>query len=198
MGIWGVKAALNQIKFQDEGAKRQIEAERLFRCVDHLEKQVDIFSSSVYLETRKSLASKRLLEDSLASLDIDDPPEEAYEILNFFEHLAFLVERKHLIEYDVWHSFWYWAEAYYCDFEALIRAELNDDPTAFCDFVKLMEKLKAVQKAEGGSTSKWESDELVEFYRLEKGANKKIGTQNKEQIVKRSKLKNKILKIETK
>ncbi len=46
----------------------------------------------------------------------------AFEVLDFYEHLALLVKKGHLDLYDVWHTFYEWAQPVYVDMQALIES----------------------------------------------------------------------------
>jgi len=147
-------------------AYRQIENERAYRRIDNLEAQIDRFDREPIAGHRKKLAEARLdaSRTRLRILDVDDPPTSAYEVLNFFEHIAFLVEKGHLNIYDVWHSFGYWARATYYDFRSLIEYEQREDPSTYCDFLKLDARLRKIDIEETGAENTWLPDELVNYY----------------------------------
>jgi len=147
-------------------AYRQIENERVYRRIENLEEQLRRFDGAPIAEHRKRLAEGRLnaSRSELRSLDPEDPPSCAYELLNFFEHVAFLTEKGHLDIYDVWHSFDYWATAYYFDLRPVIEAEQQDDSSSYCDFVTLISHLRPIEMREAGQLSTWVADELVNFY----------------------------------
>lgn len=150
-------------------AYRQIENERAYRRIENLEEQMDRFDSDPIAKYRKELATQRLDagKSKLRKLDVEDPPDCAYEILNFFEHIGFLVEHGHLNAYDVWHTFEYWATAYFYDFRGVIELEQRDDPSFYSDFVRLIANLREIQKREAGRENTWLEDELVGFYQTE-------------------------------
>ena len=150
-------------------AYRQIENERGYRRIENLEEQMERFDSDPVGEYRRALAQERLdaARTRLRKLDVDNPPNCAYELLNFFEHIAFLVEKGHLNLYDVWHTFDYWATAYYYDFRAVIELEQRDDVSSYSDFVNLISQLRRIQIEETGQENTWLEDELVGFYNAE-------------------------------
>jgi hypothetical protein len=148
---------------------RQIENERVYRRIENLEEQLRRFDTNPLAEHRKKLAEARLdsSHTKLRNLDAEYPPTNSYEILNFFEHIAFLVDKGHLDMYDVWHSFDYWATAYYFDLRSVIEVEQRDDASSYCDFVKLIAQLRSIQIKEAGRENTWVGDELVGFYASE-------------------------------
>ena len=147
----------------------QIRNERGYRRIENLENLIRQFESEPLAGQRKALASDRLTKqrESLLELDPEDPPNAAYDVLNFFEHIAFLVRKKHLAEYDVWHTFHYWASAVYYDLRTVIECEQIDDKTTFRDFLWLWPRLERIQKEQGGCDNAWVQDELVTFYKSE-------------------------------
>jgi hypothetical protein len=180
---WGAVTAVSTAALVVTGAGaiyfayRQIENERVYRRIENLEEQLGRFDADPIANHRKTLAEARLdaSKATLRSLDAEDPPVSTYEILNFFEHIAFLVDKGHLNVFDVWHTFDYWATAYYYDFRSVIEVEQRDDCSSYCDFVKLITQLREVQIKETGRENTWLPDELVGFYSSELEDVKKPG-----------------------
>ena len=85
----------------------QLENERKYRRIENLEAQIQRFDSKAIVLQRTALAKARVDTDlkKLVKLDLDDTPNSAYKILNYFEHLSLLVRKGHLAAFDVWHSF---------------------------------------------------------------------------------------------
>src|ERR1700728_3288950 len=120
----------------------QIAIQRRQTRVDNLEKQIDRFESEQFQRTRRGLAGKRLdRSDELIALDLADIPIELQEILDFFEHIAFLVRRGHLGSYDVWHTFATWIGPVYWDAREYIAIEQLDDKTIYEDLVWLYHRM---------------------------------------------------------
>ncbi len=131
----------------------------------NLERELDRFDSKLMRMNRKALAEKRLQEDgTLRALDEADAPSELYEVLNFFEHLAFMVRRGYLDLYPTWHSFVHWASAYYCDAQRVIEYEQGDDVTYFPDFVWLVGQMGKENVRQGGKPS----TDIEQFYAEER------------------------------
>src|SRR5580692_5420127 len=92
----------------------QLRHERQYRSVANLEKQLSFFLSDSFVAARRRLAQARLDltgdDAKLQAWELDSPPVTAFEVLDFYEHLALLVKKGHLDIYDVWHTFYEWAQ----------------------------------------------------------------------------------------
>ena len=75
---------------------------------------------------------------SLAPWEIDDPPVSAFEVLDFYEHLALLVKKGHLDLYDVWHTFYEWAQPVYVDLQPLIEGPESPYRDHYVDLQRMM------------------------------------------------------------
>ena len=63
---------------------------------------------------------------TLVNWALDSPPVSVFEILDFYEHLSLLVKKGHLDVYDVWHTFYEWAQPVYVDMQQLIESPDSD------------------------------------------------------------------------
>lgn len=145
-------------------AKRQLKQDRDAARIDNLERQLEAFDSERFLNIRRRLASLRARNGKLQPLAEDDAPSEMYDVLNFFEHLAFLVREKYLPAYHVWHAFGYWAFSFFYDARRVIEFEQIDDPTFFDDFEWLINKLQKIEARECGHRNIPSEDDLLDFY----------------------------------
>jgi hypothetical protein len=145
-------------------AWKQLATQRDVARVDSLEKQVFYFESEHFLKFRKALAKSRIQGGRLSAIDVDDPPSEAYVLLNFFEHIGLLVRRKHLDVYDVWHSFAYWATPLYYDARRLIEYEQLEDLSYYDDFVWLISEMQRIQAERNGQPDIPSDEDLFYFY----------------------------------
>jgi hypothetical protein len=137
--------------------------------LDNLERVLEWFDSDRFVKLRKSLATKRLTSSgTLRGLDLNNPPGEAYDLLDFFEHIGFLVKKGHLNEYDVWHTFVAWIAAIHSDFKELTAIEQADDKTAYCDFCWLFRRVERVDLKQGGSGVLFDDLDLEGHYEYEK------------------------------
>src|SRR5271157_84619 len=145
-------------------AKRQLKQDRNAARIDNLERQMEFFDSERFVSIRKRLASSRTKNGKLQPLSDDDAPSELYDVLNFFEHLGFLVREKHLPAYHVWHAFGYWAFSFFYDARRVIEYEQANDPTFFDDFEWLIGKLQRIETKQCGRKDIPSDDELLGFY----------------------------------
>ncbi len=110
-------------------AALQLRHERDYRSVANLEKQLGFFLSEGFLAARRKLAVDRMDGEELKPLDKDDPPVSVFEVLDFYEHLGLLVKKGHLNIYDVWHTFYEWAQPVYAD----LRPMIEDPESSYID-----------------------------------------------------------------
>jgi hypothetical protein len=140
-------------------AWKQLKQFREAARVQHLVRLVEQFENPPLVNIRKSLADKRLRGTA-------EPPE-LENLLNFFETIGLLVRRGHLDASDVWSSFSYWMFNVFADFRGVIEEEQKDDPTYYSDFSELIERLRLIEKEEGGTAYPPSADDIEEFWRYE-------------------------------
>jgi hypothetical protein len=140
-------------------ARRQLSQGREADKIKHLLRFVEQFDNVPLAAARKSLAEKRLR-------GVEDPPE-AENILNFFETIGLLVKRDYLDPHDVWSAFSYWMFCMFADWRESIEQEQKEDPTYYSDFTSLIERLKAIEKAEHGLSDRPSKEDLKEFWQYE-------------------------------
>jgi hypothetical protein len=70
-------------------AKRQLEDFRRESRIKHLIDLVDQFEREPLATHRRALGSKRAPGGNLHTLDLDNPPPELYDVINFFEHMGY-------------------------------------------------------------------------------------------------------------
>ncbi len=150
----------------------QLRNEREYRAVANLEKQLSFFLSDNFAAARRRLAEDRLDREGLQPLDPEDPPISSLEVLDFYEHLALLVKKGHLEIYDVWHTFYEWAQPVYVDLQIVI--EKDDGPFAdhYNDLKRLMRQMDDIQlrrmhKRNANHWSLWTPDRIIEHYKFE-------------------------------
>ena len=102
-------------------AALQLRHEREYRSVDNLEKQLSFFPQRAVRRCARRLAQARVSQQVCIPWSIDEPPVVAFEVLDFYEHLGLLVKKGHLDVYDVWHTFYEWAQPVYFDLQPLIE-----------------------------------------------------------------------------
>ncbi len=152
----------------------QLKHERQYRSVANLEKQLGFFLSDGFATARLRLAKARLADDrqTLCGWELEAPPVSAFEVLDFYEHLGLLVKKGHLEIYDVWHTFYEWAQPVYVD----MRAVIEDDESAYSDHYsdlrRLMRQMDEIQlnrmhAQNANHWALWTPERILEHYRYE-------------------------------
>jgi hypothetical protein len=94
-------------------------------------------------------------------------PDEAHNILNFFEEVALLVRRDYLDVEDVWSMFGYWMFNVYADFREDIEQEQRNDTTYYDGFCQLVEQLRLIEAKHGCTDDRPSKEDIKEFWRDE-------------------------------
>ena len=161
-------------------AGRQLKHERAYRSVENLEKQLTFFLSEQFVGARRRLAESRVREDTLLPLAKDEPPVTAFEVLDFYDHLGLLVKKGHLDAYDVWHTFYEWAQPVYVDLQAMIE----DKDSPYCDHYSDLQKLiramdniqiKRMHAKNANHWALWTPDRILDYYKYEMEAGRQTG-----------------------
>ena len=150
----------------------QLRHERGYRAVANLEKQLSFFLSEGFGSARRRLAQARLDDGGLKPLDAEDPPVSAFEVLDFYEHLALLVKKGHLDVYDVWHTFYEWAQPVYVDMQPVIEGDDSAYADHYNDLRKLMRQMDEIQlermhKKNANHWALWTPERIIEHYQYE-------------------------------
>jgi hypothetical protein len=153
-------------------AALQLRHEREYRSVINLEKQLSFFLSAPFVAARRRLAQARVSQDGLVPWTIDEPPVVAFEVLDFYEHLGLLVKKGHLDLYDVWHTFYEWAQPVYFDLQPLIEDQRSPYAVQYSDMRKLIRNMDEIQigrmHAKHTSPSAlWTPERILDYYRYE-------------------------------
>ena len=153
-------------------AALQLRSEREYRSVANLEKQIDVFHGEVFRAVRKRLAAERLVDEELAELEKDNPPVSGLEVLDFYDHIGLLVKKGHLEVYDVWHTFYEWAQPVYNDLKPLIEDEDSAFVDHYTDLKRLMRSMDELQLARmhgknANHWALWTPDRIIDHYKYE-------------------------------
>jgi hypothetical protein len=153
-------------------ASLQIRNERAYRSVANLERQLSFFLSPSFIAARQRLAEARLDSSGLKAWSLNDPPISAFEVLDFYEHLALLVKKGHLNLYDVWHTFYEWAQPVYVDMQPLIESSESAYADHYNDLQRMMGRMDDIQRRKmhrqkGEHWTLWGTDRIIEHYRYE-------------------------------
>ena len=157
----------------------QLRHEREYRSVANLEKQLGFFLSENFVAARRRLAQARLDVKLIRRLrvlkpwDLDAPPVSVFEVLDFYEHLSLLVNKGHLDVYDVWHTFYEWAQPVYVDHAEPDRvSRLGLCNEHYNDLQKLMRQMDEIQikrmhEKNANHWALWTPERIIDHYRYE-------------------------------
>jgi hypothetical protein len=150
----------------------QLRHEREYRAVENLEKQLSFFLSDNFVAVRRRLAESRLDETGLKPWTLDEPPVSAFEVLDFYEHLSLLVKKGHLDLYDVWHTFYEWAQPVYVDMQPLIESPDSPYSEHYRDQQRMIRRMdeiqmKKMQAQKGEHWALWTPERIIEHYKYE-------------------------------
>jgi hypothetical protein len=153
-------------------AALQLRHERAYRSVENLEKQLSFFLSDKFVAVRRRLAEARLDETGLKPWTLEEPPVSAFEVLDFYEHLSLLVKKGHLDLYDVWHTFYEWAQPVYVDMQPLIESDESAYAQHYRDLRRMIRRMDEIQMAKmktqkGEHWALWTPDRIIEHYKYE-------------------------------
>ncbi len=154
----------------------QLRHEREYRSVENLEKQLTFFLSENFVSARRRLATARLdltgAEAKLVPWELEEPPVSVFEVLDFYEHLALLVKKGHLDLYDMWHTFYEWAQPVYVDMQELIESPSSAYADHYGDLQRMMRKMDELQLSRmhaknANHWALWTPDRIIDHYRYE-------------------------------
>ena len=153
-------------------AALQLRTERAYRSVSNLEKQLSFFLSESFVRARRHLAETRVRDEELVPWSVEEPPVAAFEVLDFYDHLGLLVRKGHLEVFDVWHTFYEWAQPVYVDLRALVEGKTSDYRDHYCELRELMRtmddiQLKRMHETKANHLALWTPDRILDYYRYE-------------------------------
>jgi hypothetical protein len=132
--------------------------------VKHLIDLVTQFETEPYASTRRRLGSARTDGISLKPLDTEHPPPELYDVMNFFEHVGFLLAGNYLDLEGVSVEFNYWILHVWADSRELIKKEQAEDPIYYELFEKMVNRLLEYDRPRTGKLDLPSRADLEGFY----------------------------------
>jgi hypothetical protein len=126
-------------------AKGQLDDFRKEAKVKHLIELVQQFEQEPLASQRKELAKERVRDGELVPLDAAAPPPALHKVLNFFDHMAFLLHGEYLDVHGVSVEFHYWVLTVWHDAEKVVDHEQKEDIIYYQylrDMVKQLTDLK--------------------------------------------------------
>jgi hypothetical protein len=151
-------------KRQLEDAKRQLEEFRRESRIEHLMALVDQFVRDPMATHRRNLGARRTPNGLLVILDLNSPPPELHDVMNFFEHMGYLLEGQYLNLEDVYVEFHYWILHVWSDAKELIESEQAEYAIYYEFFEKMVTRLLNYDRPRTGRLEIPSEAEIAGFY----------------------------------
>jgi hypothetical protein len=142
VGVIQANATRQAADKQIAAIKSSLQATTLFELMDK-------FDSREFQGKLKNAAKA-----CLAHLDTTDPGVAVEDVLDFFDDVAFLVNKGALDEEMMWHTFYHWVRVYYQASEQYIINRQKREPAVWSAFSQIYPRLNALEQAKSGITYK--------------------------------------------
>ena len=167
---WEALTAIGTIALALVGAstllyiKQQLDDFRRESLIKHLMDLVSEFEHDPLATRRRVLGAARAPGGHLQPLDLNNPPPELHDIMNFFEHMGYLLDGKYLNLEDVSVEFHYWILHIWADAKKLIKSEQAENPLYYEHFEKMVDSLLKYDRPRTGTLSLPTEAEIEDFY----------------------------------
>jgi hypothetical protein len=146
-------------------ANTQIQDFRKENRITHLIDLVTQFETEPFVSIRKRLGKARIVGNNLRELDLENPPAELYDVMNFFEHVGFLLDGGYLDLEGVSVELHYWILHVWADAQELIKQEqVEEDPIYYEMFDKMAKRLLEYDRPRTGKLGIPSKDDVEGFY----------------------------------
>ena len=146
-------------------AKNQLEESRREDRIKHLIDLVSEFEREPMAGFRQRLAAARVEKNGkLRHLDLSDPPYELHDVMNFFEHMGYLLDGGYLDLAGVSTEFHYWIFRIWADARELVKHERSEAAVYYEYFEKMERRLEDFEQEQGREFRLPTSEELEVFY----------------------------------
>jgi hypothetical protein len=132
--------------------------------VKHLIDLVTQFETEPYASTRRRLGAARTDGNSLKPLNLEHPPPELYDVMNFFEHVGFLLDGNYLDLEGVSVELHYWILHVWADARELIKKEQAEDAIYYEYFEKMVNRLLEYDRPRTGTLNLPSTADMEGFY----------------------------------
>jgi len=132
--------------------------------IEHLMALVDQFERDPMAAHRRTLGAQRAPNGQLISLDLNNAPAELHDVMNFFEHMGYLLEGKYLNLEDVSVEFHYWILHVWSDAKRLIKSEQAENAIYYEFFEKMVTRLLEYDRPRTGTLELPSETEIADFY----------------------------------
>jgi hypothetical protein len=151
-------------------AGRQLNQSKELQRIGNLQRLVEWFEGPLYVWIRKELAKVRLKQMACEEvLTEENAPSEAYRMLDFYEHIGWLVSRKHVRLDDIWSTFYDPLIHTYADLKCLVEFEQKkqNDNSIYESLEHLVERIRREEQAQA-NVSELPNEQLIQrFYEFE-------------------------------
>jgi hypothetical protein len=144
--------------------RTQIKDFRKESRVKRIVELVEQFECDPMATYRRDLAVRRIAGGTVESLDVVNPPPEMHSVMNFFEHMGYLLEGGYLSLEDVTVEFHYWILHLWADTQRLIAVEQTENPIYYEFFKKMVHQLLDYDRPGTGKLMPPNNAELLDFY----------------------------------
>jgi hypothetical protein len=145
-------------------AKGQLEDFRRESRIAHLIALVDQFERDPMATHRRKLGAARAPNGVLLPLDLNNPPPELYDVMNFFEHMGYMLDGGYLNIEDVSVEFRYWILHVWSDAKRLIKSEQAENAIYYEFFEKMVNRLLKYERPGTGALQLPIEPEIEDFY----------------------------------
>jgi hypothetical protein len=125
---------------------------------------VNQFESDPMATHRRTLGAKRAPSGQLIALDLNNPPPELHDVMNFFEHMGYLLEGNYLNIEDVSVEFHYWILHVWSDAKRLIKSEQAENAICYEFFEKMVKRLLEYDRPQTGTLQLPSETDIADFY----------------------------------
>ena len=141
----------------------QIKESREEARIQHLVEVVQQFDQPPYSDIRIRLAAQRIdtKQRIVRPLNVEDPPGEMIDLIDFFQHVGLLVRRGYLDEGDVYGEFADPMFLLYTDARPLIDARQKEEPAVWGDFTDLMQAMVRIDQEDNAGVGNHPSQEDI-------------------------------------
>jgi hypothetical protein len=145
-------------------ARAQVNDFRSEAKIKHLIELVEQFEQGPLAAQRRQLGRLRVRDGKLIALDLDAPPEELHDILNFFEHMGYLLDGNYLSLDGVSVEFHFWIFHVWADARGLVRYEQSVSPVYYRYLEKMVGRLTQLEQKRIAGFTLPTLPEIVDFY----------------------------------
>jgi hypothetical protein len=144
--------------------KTQIKDFRREARVKHIVDLLKQFEQEPMAGYRRTLGTKRAPDGTLLPLDISNPPPELHDVMNFFEHMGYLLKGGYVSLEDVSVEFHYWILHVWADAKKVMAFERAENPLYYEHFAQMVQRLLEYDRPRTGNLEVPSESDVEDFY----------------------------------